>query len=99
MDRKAKKRLEILRKKETKLKQQLAGATSQADDPDELQQIKDELTSVLAEIDKLKNSWLTTVLFRVAMVNESIFKCVEDIYARRQVRLATFFGLSDSGAP
>ena len=81
------------------MKQQLAGATSQADDPDELQQIKDELTSVLAEIDKLKNSWLTTVLFRVAMVNESIFKCVEDIYARRQVRLATFFGLSDSGAP
>lgn len=56
MDKKAKKRLEVLRKKESKLKQQLAGATSQADDEEELQEIKDEFAKVMAEIEKLKNS-------------------------------------------
>ena len=56
MDKKAKKRLEVLRKKMVKLQQQLAGAREQADEPDEVQQVENEIAKTKAEIETLKNS-------------------------------------------
>jgi len=56
MDKKAKKRVEILRKRQDKLRQQLAGAKSQMDDPSEVENIEKEIADVQAEIDKLKSS-------------------------------------------
>ena len=40
----------------TKLQQQLAGVREQADEPDELKQIEDEIERTKAEIESLKNS-------------------------------------------
>ena len=56
MDRKSKKRLEVLRKKMTKLQQQLAGAREQADEPDEVKQVEEQISRAQAEIETLKNS-------------------------------------------
>lgn len=56
MDKKAKKRIEVLRKKIAHLQQQLAGAKQQPDDPDEPARIQAELDAAKAEIDKLKVS-------------------------------------------
>ncbi len=56
MDKKTKKRLEVLRKRLDKLRQQLAGAKSQMDDPSEVEAIEKEITEATAEIEKLKNS-------------------------------------------
>lgn len=54
MDKKAKKRLEVLRKKVTHLQQQLAGATRQMDEPEEVERLKKELATAEAEIERLK---------------------------------------------
>jgi hypothetical protein len=54
MDKKAKKRLEVLRKKATQLQQQLAGATKQMDDPAEVVRLKKELAATEAEIERIK---------------------------------------------
>lgn len=56
MDKKAKKRLEVLRKKVTHLQQQLAGATKQMDDAAEVQRLKNEIAAAEGEIEKLKSS-------------------------------------------
>lgn len=56
MDKKAKKRIEVLRKKLTQLQQQLAGAKQQMDDPDEVRQYESQIAAAQAEIDKLKDS-------------------------------------------
>ena len=56
MDKKSKKRLEILRKRHDKLRQQLTGAKSQMDDPGEVASIELEIENVKAEIEKLKDS-------------------------------------------
>ena len=56
MDKKAKKRLEVLRKRQEKLRQQIAGARDQMDDPEELAGLEKEMADVLGEIERLKNS-------------------------------------------
>jgi peptidoglycan hydrolase CwlO-like protein len=54
MDKKGKKRLEVLRKKVTQLQQQLSGATRQMDDAEEVTRLKKELATAEAEIEKIK---------------------------------------------
>ncbi len=56
MDKKAKKKLEVLRKKSQNLQQQIAGAKQQTDEPDEVEKLEKELADIKAEIEKLKNS-------------------------------------------
>ncbi len=56
MDKKAKKRLEILRKRQEKLRQQLAGARDQMDDPAEVASLEKEMAEVIDEIERLKKS-------------------------------------------
>ncbi len=56
MDKKAKKRIEILRKRQEKLRQQLAGAKDQMDDPAEVTAIEQEIAGVIEEINRLKDS-------------------------------------------
>ena len=54
MDKKTKKKVEILHKKITHLKQQLAGATRQMDDPAEVEKIQAEIAAVESQLEKLK---------------------------------------------
>jgi len=56
MDKKAKKRVEVLRQRTQKLNQQLAGARQQEDEPGEVDRIEQEIASVKEEIEKLKAS-------------------------------------------
>ena len=56
MDKKAKKRIDLLRKKLGDFEQRLAGAKKQLDDPDEVQELEAQIAAAQAEIDKLKNS-------------------------------------------
>ena len=56
MDKKAKKRVEVLRKKVATLQQQLAGAKQQPDDPEEPARLQAEIDKVKAEIAELKAS-------------------------------------------
>lgn len=56
MDKKAKKRLDVLRKKVTHLQQQLAGATRQMDDAAEVERLRKELATAEAEIEKIKTA-------------------------------------------
>ena len=56
MDKKAKKRAEVLRKKIAQLQQQLTGAKQQPDDPKEPARIQAEIDLVQEELHKLKNS-------------------------------------------
>ena len=56
MDKKAKKRVEVLRKKIATLQQQLAGAKAQPDDPDEPARIQAEIDQAKQEIAELKAS-------------------------------------------
>ena len=55
MDKKAKKRTEVLRKKIATLQQQLAGAKAQPDDPSEPGRIQAEIDKANEEIAKLKD--------------------------------------------
>jgi predicted nucleic acid-binding Zn-ribbon protein len=54
MDKKAKKRIDLLNKKIHDLQQRLAGARKQMDDEREVQQLETELAAAKAEIEKLK---------------------------------------------
>ena len=54
MDKKAKKKSEVLRQRLLKLQQQLAGAKQQPDDPGDISRLEKEIAAVLAEITKLK---------------------------------------------
>jgi len=56
MDKKAKKRLDLLRKKLTEMQQRLAGAKKQMDDPHEVSQLETDIAAAQQEIDKLKES-------------------------------------------
>lgn len=56
MDKKAKKRVEVLRKKIATLQQQLVGAKEQPDDPDEPARIQAEIDKAKEEIAELKAS-------------------------------------------
>lgn len=56
MDKKAKKRIEVLRKKVTQLQQRLAGAKEQMDDPEEVRQYESQIAEAQQEIEKLKTS-------------------------------------------
>jgi hypothetical protein len=56
MDKKAKKRIELLRKKISELQPRLAGAKKQLDDPDEVRKLEAELAAAQAEIEKLKQA-------------------------------------------
>ena len=56
MDKKAKKRIEVLRQRLHKLRQQLAGETKQNDEPGEVNRLQDEIAATEAAITKLKAS-------------------------------------------
>ena len=56
MDKKAKKRIELLNKRLQKLRQQLAGVRQQLDDPGELAKFEEEIRTVETEIATLKES-------------------------------------------
>jgi len=56
MDKKAKKRIEVLRKKISELQPRLAGAKKQTDEPDEVRKLEDELAAAKAEVAKLQQS-------------------------------------------
>jgi hypothetical protein len=54
MDKKAKKRTEVLRTRIANLQQQLAGARKQMDDPTEGKNLENQLAAAEAELAKLK---------------------------------------------
>ena len=54
MDKKAKKKQDVLRQRLQKLHQQLSGARKQLDDPQEVQRLEKEIAAAEAELDKLK---------------------------------------------
>jgi hypothetical protein len=56
MDKKAKKRIEIIRQKLATLQQQLTGAKRQPDDPEEPARLQAEIDKLHAEMAKLKES-------------------------------------------
>jgi len=56
MDKKAKKRIDLLQQRLQKLRQQLAGAKKQMDDPDDVRRLEREINDVGAELEKLKQS-------------------------------------------
>lgn len=56
MDKKAKKRLEVLQQRVQKLRLQLAGAKKQMDEPDDVARLEREVADAQAEIEKLKNA-------------------------------------------
>ncbi len=53
MDKKAKKKQEVLRQRLQKLQQQLAGARKQMDDPEEVTRLEKDIASAKAELEKL----------------------------------------------
>lgn len=56
MDKKAKKKIEVLRNRIQKLQQQLSGAKQQDDEPGEVERLETEIAAAKAEIEKLKAS-------------------------------------------
>jgi len=56
MDKKAKKRVEVLRKKITQMQQLLVAAKQQPDDPDEPARIQADIEKAQVEMHKLKAS-------------------------------------------
>jgi hypothetical protein len=56
MDKKAKKRIDLLNTRLQKLRLQLAGAKKQMDEPGEVSRLEKELAEVTAELEKLKSS-------------------------------------------
>ena len=56
MDKKAKKRIDLLQTKLQTLRQQLAGAKKQMDEPDEVKRLEREIAAATAELEKLKES-------------------------------------------
>ena len=54
MDRKIKKKLEVAQKKLQKLRQQLAGARAQDDEPGEVERLETEIGALEAEVKKLR---------------------------------------------
>ncbi len=56
MDKKAKKRIDLLQQKLQKLKQQLAGARRQLDDPADVKRLESEIAAAETELRKLKET-------------------------------------------
>jgi predicted nucleic acid-binding Zn-ribbon protein len=56
MDKKAKKRIDLLNKKMADIQQRLAGARKQMDDPSEVRQLEKDLAAAKEEVEKLKAS-------------------------------------------
>ncbi len=56
MDKKAKKKIDVLQQKLQKLRQQLAGAKKQMDDPSDVTRLEQEIAAAEAEVAKLKES-------------------------------------------
>jgi hypothetical protein len=54
MDKKAKKRIDLLNQRLQKLRLQLAGARKQMDDPADAKRLEHEMEQVSAELEKLK---------------------------------------------
>ena len=55
MDKKAKKRIDLLQQKLQKLRQQLAGAKKQPDEPQEIKRLEIEIAAAESELRKLKD--------------------------------------------
>ena len=55
MDKKAKKRTDVLRTRLQKTQQQLAGARKQMDEPAEVSRLEKEVAEINAELEKLKS--------------------------------------------
>ena len=55
MDKKGKKRLEVLRQKLQKNETLLAAAKQQTDEPDEIENIERQIAELKTEIEKIKN--------------------------------------------
>lgn len=53
MDKKAKKKQDVLRQRLQKLQQQLSGARKQLDDPEEVRRLESDIAAAKAELDKL----------------------------------------------
>jgi len=56
MDKKSKKKTHVLQQRIQSLRQQLAGARKQMDDPNELQSLERQLAAAESELEKIKNS-------------------------------------------
>jgi DNA-binding FrmR family transcriptional regulator len=56
MDKKAKKRIDLLNQRLQKLRQQLAGARKQMDDPEDVRRLERDIEAVASELEKLKQS-------------------------------------------
>ena len=56
MDKKAKKRIDLLNQRLQKLRQQLAGARKQMDDPQDVKRLESDIAQVAAELERLKQS-------------------------------------------
>jgi cell division septum initiation protein DivIVA len=56
MDKKAKKRIDVLHQRVQQLRQKLAGAKKQEDEPGEVKRLEQEIAAAEAEIEKLKAS-------------------------------------------
>jgi len=56
MDKKVKKRLDVLRQRLQKVQQQLSGARQQCDEPDDVRRLEQEKTQIEAEIEKLRHA-------------------------------------------
>jgi DNA-binding FrmR family transcriptional regulator len=54
MDKKAKKKQDVLRHRLQKLQQQLAGARKQMDDPDEVRRLEQDIAAAQSELEKIK---------------------------------------------
>jgi len=54
LNKKQKKQIEAARNKQNKLRQQLAGAKQQLDDPAEVERLQKELDKLEAEIEKIR---------------------------------------------
>jgi DNA-binding FrmR family transcriptional regulator len=54
MDKKIKKKQDVLRQRLQKLQQQLAGARRQMDDPEEVRRLDQDVAATTAELEKLK---------------------------------------------
>ncbi len=56
MDKKVKKRMDLLQQRLQKLRLQLAGVKKQTDEPEEVRRLEKEISETAAELEKLKGS-------------------------------------------
>lgn len=55
MDKKAKKKIDVIQQRLAKLRQQLSGARRQADDESEIRRLQQEVASLEAQLQQLKS--------------------------------------------